>query len=202
MLKRIQAEKRGFTLVEIIVVIAIMIILVAMLVPNIVGYVDKSNQTAVAAEAKNIYTAAQSACAITESSPTTKASPTTFRTVTYEGETYSLFCISDATVAGVLAAPESASTRDEYVAKTMCDILGIQEGNDHFDFNQGISGSYEPYGQSVTSYNNTHSQPGLIIAYDRNGVHFVEWGRDGYLAHVDAGGNVLCKEGATFASVS
>lgn len=202
MFYKLWGKKEGFTLVELIVVISILVILVAMLLPNIIGYVDKSNQTAVAAEAKSIFTAAQSACAITEASPTMKGSSATARTITHDGESFSAYCFSDKTVASVLASPNTASTKDEYVAKTMCEILGISQGSDHFDFKQGASGSYEPYAQNVTSYNNTYSQPGLIIAYGHSGVYFVEWGRDGYLAHVDAGGNVLCKEDDNFASVS
>ena len=111
MLKKLQSKKDGFTLVELIIVITIMVILVALLVPNIVGYVDKSNQTAVAAEAKSIFTAAQSACAITESSPTMKGGATTSRTVTYNGESFSAFCFSDKTVASV---PVSYTHLDVY----------------------------------------------------------------------------------------
>lgn len=51
-------ENKGFTLVELIVVIAIMVILIALLVPNVVGYISSSQKTANLSSAKAIYNAA------------------------------------------------------------------------------------------------------------------------------------------------
>lgn len=61
MLKKLQNrlnESKGFTLVELIVVIAIMVILIALLVPNVVGYISSSQTTANLSAAKSIYNAA------------------------------------------------------------------------------------------------------------------------------------------------
>jgi prepilin-type N-terminal cleavage/methylation domain-containing protein len=51
-------KSEGFTLVELIVVIAIMVILIALLVPNVVGYISSSQKTANLSSAKSIYNAA------------------------------------------------------------------------------------------------------------------------------------------------
>lgn len=51
--------KRGFTLVELIVVLVILAILAAMLVPVLTGYIDKSNQSAVIAETRSLLQAVQ-----------------------------------------------------------------------------------------------------------------------------------------------
>lgn len=64
MLKKLQNrlnESKGFTLVELIVVIAIMVILIALLVPNVVGYISSSQTTANLSAAKSIYNAANTA---------------------------------------------------------------------------------------------------------------------------------------------
>ena len=200
MLYKLQSKKERFTFVELIVVIAILLVLISLLVPNIVGYIDSSTQAAVASEAKSIFTSAQSACALSRTSGTADASPTTFKTITTETETFTAGCVTNNTIAGVLENPTSIHTREEYIAHNLLEVMGNNVGNKNFSF---ISGTPEPYGQNVESYNTSTSQSGLIIAFNpKTGVHFVEWGRDGYLAHVDAGGHVLCEEGGTFASVS
>ncbi len=50
-------ENKGFSLVELIVVIAIMVILIALLVPNVVGYISKAQDSANLSAAKSLYNA-------------------------------------------------------------------------------------------------------------------------------------------------
>lgn len=50
-------EKKGFTLVEVIVVLVILAILMAIAIPALTGYIDRANDRALLAEAKNIQTA-------------------------------------------------------------------------------------------------------------------------------------------------
>lgn len=52
-------NKKGFTLVELIVVLVILAILIALLVPSLTGYIDKANEKKVLAEAKLALNAAQ-----------------------------------------------------------------------------------------------------------------------------------------------
>ena len=62
MLKNLQAklkDQKGFSLVELIVVIAIMVILIAMLVPNVVGYIKKANWATEQNGASTVFSAAQ-----------------------------------------------------------------------------------------------------------------------------------------------
>mgnify|MGYP004659327779 FL=1 len=58
MLKKLK-DKKGFTLVELIVVLVILAILAALLVPALTGYIDRANEEKVIAEARMALMAAQ-----------------------------------------------------------------------------------------------------------------------------------------------
>ena len=54
-------HKRGFTLVELIVVLVILAVLAALLVPSLTGYIGKAKKKAVITEARDVWTASQAA---------------------------------------------------------------------------------------------------------------------------------------------
>ena len=57
MIKRLRGDRRGFTLIELVVVITILGVLVAIAIPAVAGYVDDAKKKAARADAKNIQTA-------------------------------------------------------------------------------------------------------------------------------------------------
>lgn len=57
--KKIRKNKKGFTLVELIVVLVILAILLAILVPSLVGWIDKAKEKQVLVEGRSVYLAAQ-----------------------------------------------------------------------------------------------------------------------------------------------
>lgn len=58
-IKKLRKDQKGFTLVELIVILVILAILAAMLVPALLGYIDKARHGKYLEEAHSIYTAIQ-----------------------------------------------------------------------------------------------------------------------------------------------
>ena len=52
-------EKKGFTLVELIVVLVILAILAALLIPALTGYIDRAKRKSIVAETRQAVMAAQ-----------------------------------------------------------------------------------------------------------------------------------------------
>lgn len=57
--KKKKNKLKGFTLVELIVVMLILAILAAMFIPSLIGYIDKANESELQIETRQLYQAAQ-----------------------------------------------------------------------------------------------------------------------------------------------
>lgn len=58
-MKKSMQKNKGFTLVELIVVLVILAILAAILVPALLGYIDRAKEQQIVLNARAVYTAAQ-----------------------------------------------------------------------------------------------------------------------------------------------
>lgn len=56
-MKNLKKKKKGFTLIELMAVIAIIVILAAVLVPTVNGYINRSKKTAIVSQVRNAVTA-------------------------------------------------------------------------------------------------------------------------------------------------
>ena len=62
MKKTVKTSKKGFTLVELIVVLVILAVLAAMLVPALVGYIDRAKKEKEYQAASTVYAGVQALC--------------------------------------------------------------------------------------------------------------------------------------------
>lgn len=69
-MKKLIKNKKGFTLIELIVVIAILAILAAILIPSITGYINSATEQKNSANARSWYTETQLAAATATTAPT------------------------------------------------------------------------------------------------------------------------------------
>ena len=58
-MKKLKNNKKGFTLVEIIVVIVILAVLMAVAVPSVLSYINEANDAKLMAQARSVLTSAQ-----------------------------------------------------------------------------------------------------------------------------------------------
>lgn len=58
-LQNVRKNKKGFTLVELIVVLVILAIIMALIIPALTGYIDKANEKKVQAETRQLVVAVQ-----------------------------------------------------------------------------------------------------------------------------------------------
>ncbi|HCT62761.1 MAG TPA: type IV pilin [Erysipelotrichaceae bacterium] len=107
--------KKGFTLIELIVVIAILAILAAILIPSIINYIDEANGAKLQANARSEYsrvmlshattngvpTLPNSTTAMTSATPYTLADNTTSCTTTFTTVSISAFSCTTGTGASL-----------------------------------------------------------------------------------------------------
>ncbi len=101
-------NKKGFTIVELVIVIAVIAILAAVLIPTFSGVVEKANESAALQEAKNQYT-----LYLTETAPENATEG--YVVISKSGDTYYFqFKDSQLDTKNVLKEKPNASENNEY----------------------------------------------------------------------------------------
>jgi prepilin-type N-terminal cleavage/methylation domain-containing protein len=177
-LKKQLKNENGFTLIELIVVIAIIVVLTSLLVPNIIGYIKQTQRVAALADAKNIVTSAESALVLKASSK----SLNTTKTMKYNGKNRKVGGLSNTSIYNTShtnSPNDGTPEADKNLARAVMDFIyidGMNEGNTW-------TGQPKPFGKDCDDYlAEVKADYALILLFDQNGeVPFMQIYHNGIL---------------------
>lgn len=185
---------KGFTLVELIVVMIILAILAALIVPSMTGYIDKAKGNAVLLEAKGVYTAAQTA--MTEYYAFHPNYPTKFNLKGTSGKHYGR--VTNYMFSRAQNSSNEKKLREDYPV----DAAIAYQVLDYLDSRDKATATYKFAKESQNPLNKPASdyegkeEPAINVCYDDKGkIAFVEFSKDGYIARVEAGSAEVKKGG-------
>jgi prepilin-type N-terminal cleavage/methylation domain-containing protein len=167
---------KGFSLIELLIVITIMVILIALLVPNIMGYVRKAKKIAAISDAKTMLDGAQTALIYESRYGAFQVD----KEVTINNKKIMCAGISNTAMTNAIHGGTQTNTNDTNTANAVIEMLAAMA----IDPGYARSGSaYKPFGKTGRDYLNLiDSQYGMLIVYQKNGaVLFMQVYHDGIL---------------------
>lgn len=194
-------KNRGFTLVELIVVIVILAILAAILVPALLGYIDKAKKQKIISEARDVWVASQAA--LTECYG---LHPESFQgsckfTSTIGGKTMTkLGRISNGALNALQNNPNDpveAGTSSRRIAGQVLKYLDSADinANPRYTFGNGTipSGSTKPSNYTWGSDKPKSTDIIIQIFHTAKGeMVALNFAKDGYMVTMIAGGETTC----------
>lgn len=199
-------HKRGFTLVELIVVLVILAVLAALLVPSLTGYIDKAKKKAVITEARDVWTASQAALSecyalypesFTANSANNKSN-CRFSVCINNKWVDNVGKISNAALNALQKNPkdtvEAGTASRRVSAMVLAYLDSADKNNAHYTFYDGklITNGTKP----STYFDKTPKSTDIIIQlfHTVDGkVIALNFGKDGYMVTIVPGQEIICE---------
>lgn len=187
--ERHQKNNKGFTLVELIIVIAIIAILSSAVGLAVIRYIQKAREGNVREEARVIHDACQHAYVNMVAGDADLNLVKTF--TKSNGSTVPCGVVTNYHLASVQRGdtinPAAADYCDYLIAKDILESLSSNNPNGYnfLNFNGAV---YNPIGMMCSSFSNTYGCPGVIVVYDIEGkIVMLEYYKDDVLIHFEDG---------------
>lgn len=202
--KKIHEKNYGFTLVELIIVIAIMAVLAGMLVPSVIRYINKARAARATEEARTIVTAVESAIASNEGAEMPLLTDKQF--VRSDGTSIACGVLTNwmlgRTQSGTVVADTDSDYPDYVCAKEVLENLSSSANSSYqfFKFNGSAS---KPIGMNCATFYSTYNCPGVIVVYNTDGkVVFMEYYNYSTLIRFEDGVYTWIEDSTSFADSS
>jgi len=185
---------KGFTLVEVIVVLVILAAIAAILIPSLTGWIDKARAKTNVVSTREIYLAAQTAISETygENGEYFKTDISRFK----YGPQKNFARISDNMLYKVQNNKVSSTDTkaDALIAEKILGYVGSSYGEKNKEYT--FVNKTAPTTETAEAYENKYDQPGIIIFYTKDGrVAQVQFGSGGYLCVLTRGKITTTKNG-------
>lgn len=180
-------NNKGFTLVELIIVIAIMAILSSAVGIAVIRYIQKAREGNVREEARVIHDACQNAYVNMVAGDANLNLVKTFKKS--DGSSVRCGVVTNYHLASVQRGdtidPTAIDYCDYLIAKDILDSLNSNSDSDYkfLNFNGAV---YNPIGMGCASFSSTYGCPGVIVVYDVEGnIIMLEYYKEKVLIHYE-----------------
>lgn len=182
----IDRNKKGFTLIELVIVIAIIGILSARLVPSLMNYMRKARKAAAIQEVKQIINCTTATMADNCAEGNKLNLTKTFKN--HDGETIKCGCITNWSIANYVSDKKDPDDGKEFDRQTAGSIIGAL-GDSVVGTMYSFSGTpRNPIGDKCTTFYSKYKCPGLIFCYGSNGeILMIDYYNHGVLVHYENG---------------
>lgn len=204
-MKKARFNNEGFSLVELIIVIAIMAILAGAIAPALIRYIDKARASRATEEARVIVTAVETALATKAGDDADYLINHTF--VNSGGGSSPCGLITNWMLSETQSGTVFTDTDPEYanylIAQEILVNLQSEDSNNYMFFN--FTGSNNnPIGMNCAAFASKYKDcPGVIVAYGANGkVLMMEYYNYGCLIHYENNEYTYLEDGDSFISSS